>query len=92
MTTMVALTLFATMGYLFLVVSTTINVADRKHFESEIRNIQANMAEMELDYFEKTNAIDIELAGAYNLVESEQSYFAYSTSAVQSDVALAPTE
>ena len=63
--------------YLFLLVSTTVNIAERKHAEKTTKEIQSEIAQMEIDYFAQSNNLNIDYARENGFVESDTMYFAY---------------
>ncbi|MCI5050998.1 MAG: hypothetical protein MRY57_01680 [Candidatus Pacebacteria bacterium] len=63
--------------YGFGIASTTISVADAKTHNHSIAELQTEIAELEIEYFERINALSLEEAGVLGMVEDKKVLYAH---------------
>ncbi len=63
--------------YSFGIASTTINIADAKMYDQDINELQTEIAELEVEYFEIINILSIDEAEKYGFTETSNLHYAY---------------
>lgn len=68
---------FVFVSYAYLIAATTINTAEAREYDSEIKEIMSDIATLEVEYLAHVNDIDMEYASLSGFQEVEQVRFVY---------------
>jgi hypothetical protein len=63
--------------YGFGITGATLNIADAKNDNQGITELQTEIAELEIEYFERVNTLSIEEASIHGMTEKGKVFYAY---------------
>ena len=63
--------------YFYVVGSITFNVIERKNIENEIKNLNSELSQVELEYLTLDRQINLDLAHQLGFQENPNTFFAY---------------